>query len=339
MALLNHREKVEGRAQILAIGTANPPNCFYQADYPDYYFRVTKSDHLFDLKAKFKRMCEKSAIEKRYMHLNEEILEKNPTMIGGSGEKMIPSLNIAMDMEIMEVPKLGAEAATKAIDEWGQPKSRITHLVFHSTLGTVMPRADYQLIKLLGLNPSVKRCMFYQLGCYGGGTVLRLAKDLAENNPGLRVLAVCSEIIPSAFHGPASLQYAHLDILVGQAIFGDGAGAVIVGCFDPSDIKHDERPLFEIHSAYQTILPDSEDGVGGRLREAGLVYYLSKSLSDVLSCNIDKFCLIEALSAATNIKNNNDDNNNNNYKDWNSLFWVVHPGGGRFWTKSMLNWD
>ncbi|KAH7848797.1 hypothetical protein Vadar_008150 [Vaccinium darrowii] len=86
----------------------------------------------------------------------------------------------------MEIPKLGAEAATKAIDEWAQPKSRITHLVFHSTLGTVMPGVDYQLIKLLGLNPSVKRCMFYQLGCYGGGTVLRLAKDLAQNNPGSR---------------------------------------------------------------------------------------------------------------------------------------------------------
>lgn len=57
MALVNHRENVKGRAQIMAIGTANPKNCFRQADYPDYYFRVTKSDHLIDLKAKFKRMC------------------------------------------------------------------------------------------------------------------------------------------------------------------------------------------------------------------------------------------------------------------------------------------
>jgi chalcone synthase len=43
---------------VLAIGTATPANCVYQADYPDYYFRVTKSDHLTDLKEKFKRMCE-----------------------------------------------------------------------------------------------------------------------------------------------------------------------------------------------------------------------------------------------------------------------------------------
>lgn len=47
-----------GLATILAIGTANPPNCIYQADYPDYYFRVTNSDHMTLLKQKFKRICE-----------------------------------------------------------------------------------------------------------------------------------------------------------------------------------------------------------------------------------------------------------------------------------------
>ncbi|KVI08857.1 Chalcone/stilbene synthase, N-terminal [Cynara cardunculus var. scolymus] len=31
-------------------------------------------------------------------------------------------------------------------------------------------------------------------GCFAGGTVLRLAKDIAENNKGSRVLVVCSEI-------------------------------------------------------------------------------------------------------------------------------------------------
>ncbi|KAK3038732.1 hypothetical protein RJ639_028339 [Escallonia herrerae] len=42
--------------------------------------------------------------------------------------------------------------------------------------------ADYQLTKLLGYRPSVKRQMIYQQGCFTGGTVLHLAKDLTENN-------------------------------------------------------------------------------------------------------------------------------------------------------------
>ena len=50
-------QRAEGPAMILAIGTATPSNCVYQADYPDYYFRITNSEHMTELKEKFKRMC------------------------------------------------------------------------------------------------------------------------------------------------------------------------------------------------------------------------------------------------------------------------------------------
>ncbi|KAK3000440.1 hypothetical protein RJ639_021693 [Escallonia herrerae] len=78
-------------------------------------------------------------------------------------------------------------------EPWGQPKSKskITHLVFYTTSDVDMLSADYQLTKLLGLRPSVKRLMIYQQGCFAGGAVLRLAKDLAENNAGACVLVVC----------------------------------------------------------------------------------------------------------------------------------------------------
>jgi len=51
-------QRATGPATVLAIGTATPANCVNQADYPDYYFRITKSEHMTDLKEKFKRMCE-----------------------------------------------------------------------------------------------------------------------------------------------------------------------------------------------------------------------------------------------------------------------------------------
>ncbi|KAK2978114.1 hypothetical protein RJ640_028668 [Escallonia rubra] len=46
------------------------------------------------------------------------------------------------DMVVVEIPKLGKEAAAKAIKEWGQPKSKITHLAFYTTSGVDMPDAD-----------------------------------------------------------------------------------------------------------------------------------------------------------------------------------------------------
>jgi chalcone synthase len=242
-------------------------------------------------------------IKKRYMHLTEDFLKENPNMC----EYMAPSLDVRQDIVVVEVPKLGKEAAKKAISEWGQPKSKITHLVFCTTSGVDMPGADYQLTKLLGLKPSVKRLMMYQQGCFAGGTVLRLAKDLAENNKNARVLVVCSEITAVTFRGPSD---THLDSLVGQALFGDGAAAMIIGA-DP-DLTV-ERPIFEIVSAAQTILPDSDGAIDGHLREVGLTFHLLKDVPGIISKNIEK-SLVEAFAPI-------------GINDWNSIFWVAHPGG------------
>nr|AHZ31750.1 chalcone synthase [Viola x wittrockiana] len=300
---IRNAQRAKGPASILAIGTATPPNCVTLADYPDFYFKITNSEHMTELKEKFQRMCDKSMIKKRYMHLTEDFLKENPNMCA----YMAPSLDVRQDIVVVEVPRLGKEAATKAIKQWGQPKSKITHVVFCTTSGVDMPGADYQLTKLLGLRPSVKRLMMYQQGCFAGGTVLRLAKDLAENNRGARVLVVCSEITAVTFRGPSD---SHLDSMVGQALFGDGAAAVIIGA--DADLTV-ERPLFHIVSAAQTILPDSEGAIDGHLREVGLTFHLLKDVPGLISKNIEK-SLVEAFSPI-------------GIKDWNSMFWIAHPGG------------
>ncbi|XP_058786887.1 chalcone synthase-like [Vicia villosa] len=296
-------QRARGTATILAIGTATPPNCIYQSDFTDYYFRVTNSNHMPQLKDKLTRICEKSMIKKRYMHLTEEMLKENPNI--SSYEK--PSLDARQDILVEEVPKLGEKAASKALKEWGRPKSEITHLIFCSTSGVDMPGADYQLVKLLNLNPSTKRFMLYHQGCFAGGTVLRLAKDLAENNIGARVLVVCSELTVVTFRGPNE---NHLDSLVGQALFGDGASSVIVGSNPDERI---EKPLFYLVSASQTILPDSEGAIEGHLREVGLTFHLKENVPELIGENIVK-SLEEAFHPL-------------GISDWNSLFWVAHPGG------------
>nr|ABI78940.1 resveratrol synthase [Polygonum cuspidatum] len=290
-------------ATVLAIGTANPPNCYYQADFPDFYFRATNSDHLTHLKHKFKRICEKSMIEKRYLQLTEDILKENPNI----GAYEAPSLDVRHEIQVKGVAQLGKEAALKAMQEWGQPKSKITHLIVCCIAGVDMPGADYQLTKLLDLNSSVKRFMFYHLGCYAGGTVLRLAKDIAENNKGARVLIVCSEMTPICFRGPSE---THIDSMVGQAIFGDGAAAVIVGANPDLTV---EKPIFELISTAQTIIPESDGAIEGHLLEVGLSFQLYQNVPALISNSIGT-CLSEAFTPL-------------NISNWNSLFWIAHPGG------------
>ncbi|KAF3434630.1 hypothetical protein FNV43_RR21715 [Rhamnella rubrinervis] len=49
-------QRAEGLAMVVAIGIASPPNCIDQSTYPDYYLRVTNSEHKTELKEKFKRL-------------------------------------------------------------------------------------------------------------------------------------------------------------------------------------------------------------------------------------------------------------------------------------------
>jgi chalcone synthase len=248
---------------------------------------------------------QKSMINKRYMHLTEEMIKENPEI----GNFMTPSLNVRQDIVLAEVPKLGKEAALKAIQEWGHPMSKITHLVFCTTSGVHMPGADYQLANLLGLSSSIKRLMLYQQGCYGGGTALRVAKDLAENNAGARVLVVCSEITAITFHAPNEDQ---LGCLVGQALFGDGAGAAIIGS-DPDTLV--EKPIFQLVSAAQIMIPDSEHAIEGHVREMGLLIHLSEDVPKLISDNVEA-ALREVVTPIGGV-----------LSDWNSLFWAVHAGG------------
>lgn len=50
-------QRAEGPATVLAIGTATPAAFVEQATYPDFYFGVTNSNHMTDLKDKFIRLC------------------------------------------------------------------------------------------------------------------------------------------------------------------------------------------------------------------------------------------------------------------------------------------
>ncbi|KAJ0981694.1 hypothetical protein J5N97_009949 [Dioscorea zingiberensis] len=297
-------KKAGGLASVLAVGTANPPNVVYQDEFADYYFRVTNNEHKVELKEKLKRVCEKSMIKKRHFFLNEEKLKENPNLCSFMDHA---SLDTRHDIVVEEVPKLGEKAAIKALEEWGRPRSDITHIIFCSTGGVDLPGADYRIIKLLGLSPSTKRVMLYSQGCFAGGTVLRIAKDLAENNDDARVLIVCAELTVISFRGPDD---EHLDNLVGQAIFADGAAAVVVG---GKPIPGVETALFEIVSTDQYILPESEGFIGGHLREVGLTFHLHNQVPSTVGKHIEK-TLVKAFSPL-------------GISDWNSLFWITHPGG------------
>uniref|UniRef100_A0A0D3GRB5 Chalcone synthase n=1 Tax=Oryza barthii TaxID=65489 RepID=A0A0D3GRB5_9ORYZ len=355
---IRRAQRADGPATVLAIATANPETRRSQDEYADFYFRVTKSEHLPQLKEKLERIYvdkfyintvelyamynfileshykllylfwdslqssnfenflqirkphqgKKSGIENRYTYVNDEVMKAHPEF----SDRKLPSLDARVEIASNAVPELAAAAASMAIAEWGRPATDITHLIFSTYSDLKAPSSDRRLASLLGLRHTVCRTILSLHGCYGGCRALQLAKELAENNRGARVLVACSEISLIAFYGPEE-GCTDTDTLVAHALFGDGSGAVIVGA-DPVDAV--ERPLFEMAFASQTTVPDSEGAITVQHKKGGMEYHIARGLPEMLAGNI-KRCLADAFGAIGVAAR------------WKDLFWAVHPGGRR----------
>ncbi|XP_040382189.1 bisdemethoxycurcumin synthase-like [Oryza brachyantha] len=301
---LRRAQRAEGPATVLAIGTANPANCVAQEDYADFYCRVTNTGHVDGLKHKLNALCvSASGSQKRFFYHTEEMISAHPEFV----DRAKQSLDARLEVAAAAVPELAASAAARAVEKWGRPAADITHLVVTTNAGAHAPGADVRLAALLGLRPTVRRTMIHLNGCSAGAAALRLAKDLAENSRGARVLVACVELTVLSFREP---DRAHT--VTCQALFGDGAGAVIVGADAVRPVEH---PMFEIVSVGQTLIPGTEHVITMQLTEHGLDGDIAaKELVPLAADNVEQ-CLHDALGPLCL-----------DGGEWNDLFWVVHPG-------------
>ncbi|KAL3597443.1 hypothetical protein D5086_009080 [Populus alba] len=177
-----------GKATILALGKAFPHQLVMQEFLVDGYFKNTNCDDP-ELKQKLTRLCKTTTVKTRYVVMSDEILNKYPELaIEG-----IPTIKQRLDICNDAVTQMAIGASRACIKKWGRSVSDITHMVYVSSSEARLPGGDLYLAGGLGLSPETQRVMLYFSGCSGGVAGLRVAKDIAENNPGSRVLLATSE--------------------------------------------------------------------------------------------------------------------------------------------------
>ncbi|XP_006854881.2 type III polyketide synthase B [Amborella trichopoda] len=292
-----------GKTAILALGKAFPHQLVMQEFLVDGYFRNTKCDDP-ELKCKLSRLCKTTTVKTRYVVMSDEILKKYPEL----ALEGLPTISQRLSISNEAVTEMAIEASKACIKNWGRPVSDITHLVYVSSSEARLPGGDIYLARGIGLNPEANRVMLYFMGCSGGVAGLRVAKDIAENNPGSRVLLATTETTIIGFKPPsASRPYD----LVGAALFGDGAGAMILG----TNPIEGEKPLFELHTAIQHFLPGTEKIIDGRLTEEGINFKIERDLPQIIEDYIEAFCL--KLMQKVGLGE----------EGYNEMFWAVHPGG------------
>ncbi|PWZ41564.1 Bisdemethoxycurcumin synthase [Zea mays] len=254
---------------------------------------------------------EMTGVKRRYVQVDEDLLREHPEFL----DPAAASLPSRLAVVAAAMPGLVAAAAAKAIAEWGRPATDITHLVFSTSTSVQVPAVDLRVASLLGLPHTVRRTTLCSHACTGSSGALRVAKDVAETSRGARVLVACADMLSVlGVHAPHDDDDDAVGI-VAHALFGDGAGAVLVGA-DPWDPR--ERPVFQMVAASQATVPGTEHVVSLELASAGVAYRIEAGeLAALVGANVER-CLSDAMAPLAAV---------GCVGAWNDLFWVLHPGG------------
>ena len=216
-----------------------------------------------------------------------------------------PTTQTRMERYAKEAPLLALEASRQALDASGLHARQITHLITVSCTGFLAPGIDAELIKKLGLLPSIARTHVGFMGCHGALNGLKLAKAIVDAYPDARVLLCAVEVCSLHF------QYGwDPEKVVANALFADGAAAAVVG-----PVSKASTNAWRIGASGSSVFPDSQEAMTWKIGDHGFEMTLSPRIPDLIASHLSLWCerwLKENKMKLSDVRS-----------------WAIHPGGPR----------
>jgi alpha-pyrone synthase len=154
----------------------------------------------------------------------------------------------------------------------------VTHLITVSCTGMYAPGIDIELVQQLELNSSTKRTCINFMGCYGAFNALKVADDICKSDPTANVLVVSVEICSIHFQNNTNL-----DNLISNAIFSDGAAAVLI------QAKANQIKQLSIEGFHCDLLPQTSQDMAWKIGNSGFDIVLKSYVPEVIQSGIAQF--------------------------------------------------
>jgi predicted naringenin-chalcone synthase len=276
------------------IATAVPPHDVHRA-FVDFAETMLPEGTTRNL---FKRMARLSAIDHRYSFVE-------PVKTNGEGWQDAENIYVpgsfpstARRMQVFEkfAPKL-AGCALNRLGITEDERRSISHVVVTSCTGLYAPGLDFDIVRHLGLNPSVERTMIQFMGCYAAVNALKSANYIVRAQPDAKVLVLNLELCSLHFQ-----ETTELEQVLSFLLFADGCSASLVSA-EPVGLAMDRFLAVG--------LPDSSHLITWRIGNGGFDMHLSGQVPGEI-----KRAMKDVGSVVTRGRDRLEID-----------LWAVHPGG------------
>jgi predicted naringenin-chalcone synthase len=302
-------------AQILGIGLATPPHTMSQDEAASLAREVICRGPLQE--RVLTALYRKAGVSQRHTALPHRIALDWLPEVDETGQRQTtlgPTTAERMKYFAEHAPSLAMSAAGHALDVAHAAAGEITHLITVTCTGFDAPGLDVAVIRGLALRPTTQRLQVGFMGCHGAINGLRAGLAIVSADQQARVLLVATEL--------CSLHYRFQwdpERLVANALFADGAAAVVLGAHRQStgdtSVPPSGASKWRLKATGSCLIPDSREAMSWRIGDHGFEMTLDAAVPELIQKNLKPWLVSWLAEHGLSMA------------DVSS--WAIHPGGPR----------